>query len=62
VIKRVPKPKCGPSPNLLYHRFEAIAFAAGGKVCKLGILGIGADSGHHEHRNPSTRVATDANG
>jgi hypothetical protein len=38
VIKRVPKPKGGPSLNLLYHRFDAAAFAAGGKACspKLG--------------------------
>jgi hypothetical protein len=26
------------------------------------ILGIGADSGHHEQRSPSTSVATDARG
>jgi hypothetical protein len=44
VIKRVPKPKGGPSLDLLYHRFEAVAFAAGGKVCKPRILGIGAES------------------
>jgi hypothetical protein len=43
-------------------RFDAAAFAAGGKACKPRILGIGVDSGHHEHRNPSTRVATDARG
>jgi hypothetical protein len=27
-----------------------------------GFLGIGADSGHHEHRSPRTRVATNARG
>src|SRR5580700_3178522 len=26
------------------------------------MLGIGAVSGHHEHRSPSTRVATEARG
>jgi hypothetical protein len=44
------------------HRFDAAAFAAGGKGCNPRILGIGADSGHHEHRSPNTRVATDASG
>jgi hypothetical protein len=62
VIKRVPKPKGGPSLDLLYHRFDAAAVAAGGNGCSPRILGIGADSGHHEHRSPKTRVATDARG
>jgi hypothetical protein len=44
------------------QRFDAAAFAAGGKACKPRILGIGAASGHHEHRSPRTRVATDARG
>jgi hypothetical protein len=43
------------------HR-PAAAFAAGGRAYSPRILGIGADSGHHEHRSPSTRVATDARG
>jgi hypothetical protein len=47
---------------ILAHKFDAAAFAAGGRVCNARILGIGADSGHHEHRSPSTRVATDARG
>jgi hypothetical protein len=46
-----------PSPfdrsPLLDHRFDAAAFAAGGKACKPRILGIGADQ-----RRPSTRMAT----
>jgi hypothetical protein len=40
------------SPPSAAHRFDAAAFAAGGKACKPRILGIGADSGHHEHRSP----------
>jgi hypothetical protein len=48
--------------RLAYHRFDAAAFAAGGKACKPRILGIGADSGHDEHRSPNTSVATDARG
>jgi hypothetical protein len=44
------------------QRFDAPAFAAGGKACKPRILGIGVDSGHHEHRSPSPNVATDARG
>jgi hypothetical protein len=42
--------------------FDAAAFAAGGNVCNPRILGIGADSGHQEHRSPSTKVATEARG
>jgi hypothetical protein len=30
------------------HRLDAAAFAAGGNACNPRILGIGADSGHHE--------------
>jgi hypothetical protein len=44
------------------HRFDAAAFATGGIACSPSILGIGAVSGHHEHRSPSTNVATDARG
>jgi hypothetical protein len=44
------------------HRFDAAAFAAGINACNPRILGIGADSGHHEQRSPSTRVATQARG
>jgi hypothetical protein len=44
------------------HRFVAADFAAGGTECRPRILGIGADSGHHEHRSPRTRVATEARG
>jgi hypothetical protein len=44
------------------HRFDAAAFAAGGNTCNPSILGIGADSGHHEHRSPNTSVATEASG
>jgi hypothetical protein len=40
----------------------AAAFPAGGRACSPRILGIGADSGHHEHRSPSMRAATDARG
>jgi hypothetical protein len=48
--------------SVLTHRFDAAAFATGGRACKPRILGIGADSGNHEQRSPSTRVATDARG
>jgi hypothetical protein len=48
-------------PNL-DHIFDVAAFAAGGSACKPRILGMGADSGRHEHRSPSTRVATKAGG
>jgi hypothetical protein len=44
------------------YRFAAAAFAAGGSACSPRILGIGAVSGHQEHRSPSTSVATDARG
>jgi hypothetical protein len=45
------------------HRFEEDAgFATGGTASRPRILGIGAVSGHHEHRSPRTRVATDARG
>jgi len=50
------------SPRFPCHRFDAAAFAEGGRACSPRILGIGADSGHHEHRSPSTSVATDARG
>jgi hypothetical protein len=43
------------------HR-PAAAFATGDTACSPRILGIGAVSGHHEHRSPRTRVATDARG
>jgi hypothetical protein len=36
--------------------------SAGGSACRPSILGIGAVSGHQEHRSPRTRVATDARG
>jgi hypothetical protein len=35
---------------------------AGGKAYSPSSFGIGADPGHHEHRNPSTSVPTDARG
>jgi hypothetical protein len=44
------------------HKFDAAAVAAGGNACNPRILGIGADSGHHEQRSPNTSVATDARG
>jgi hypothetical protein len=47
---------------LSLQRFDAVAFASGGKTCRPRVLGMGADSGHHEHRSPSTNVATDASG
>jgi hypothetical protein len=52
----------GVSSSVSPHRFDAAVFAAGGKACSPRILGIGADSGHHEHRRPSTNVPTDASG
>jgi hypothetical protein len=51
----------GGAAILSAHRFDA-TFAIGGRACRPRILGIGANSGHHEHRNPNTRVATDARG
>jgi hypothetical protein len=38
------------------------ALAAGGNACRPAILGIGAAPPHHEHRSPSTRLPTEANG
>jgi hypothetical protein len=35
---------------------------AGGSACNPSSFGIGADPGHREHRSPSTRVPTEANG
>jgi hypothetical protein len=43
--------------SVLTHRFDAAAFAAGGNACNPRILGIGADSGHHEHRNSRTGLS-----
>jgi hypothetical protein len=55
-----------PSPD---HRPDRITDStprpsprAGGSACKPRILGIGADSGHQEHRSPSMSVATEARG
>ena len=46
---------------------ETRALATIDRALELGcrhvaIFGMGADSGHHEHRRPSTRVATEARG
>jgi hypothetical protein len=51
----------GGAAILSAHRFDA-TFAIGGRAWRPRILGIGANFGHHEHRNPNTRVATDARG
>jgi hypothetical protein len=48
-----------PSPG---QPVEPAALAAGGSTYSPRIFGIGADPGHHEHRNPRTSVATEAAG
>jgi hypothetical protein len=59
----LPIPALGPGGDRLpAHKFDAAAFAAGRKACNPRILGMGADSGHHEHRSPSTSVGTYARG
>jgi hypothetical protein len=52
----------GASSSFPDHSFDATDFAAGGRACNPRIRGIGADGEHHEHRSPSTRMATDASG
>jgi hypothetical protein len=47
-----------PGGRWAAHRFDTAAFATGGNACSPRIVGMGAVSGHHEHRRPSTRVAT----
>jgi len=43
-----------PRPAPIIPGSTGAATTAGGKACNPRILGIGADSGHHEQRGPST--------
>jgi hypothetical protein len=49
-------PRSAGAGCVLAHRLDAAAFAAGGKACNPRILGMGADSGHHEQRSPSMQI------
>jgi hypothetical protein len=40
----------------------SMGITAGGNACSPVITGIGAESGHHVHRSPSTRLPTLASG
>jgi hypothetical protein len=49
-------------PSSIAHAVTVCSNPDGGGVYTPGSFGIGADPGHHEHRSPSTRVTTEANG